>query len=245
MHIEKYTKLKGGQYKLNLDDGTNVLLHEDLILKYNLLIIKEVTREQLDELLEENTSYIAYSLCLDYLKTKMRSKKEIKEYLLKKEVKEEFINNAIDILSNQGYLNDEVYCKAFINDRINLSSDGPFKIKENLLKLGIDEQIIQKNITIFNSELELERIRKLIDKHIKTNHNKSKYALKKKIVDNLTTLGYTKYLVIQEIESLEINDNDIKEKEYQKLYDKLSKKYSGKELEYKIKQKMYQKGFNI
>ena len=148
MHIEKYTKLKGGQYKLNLDDGTNVLLHEDLILKYNLLIIKEVTREQLDELLEENTSYIAYSLCLDYLKTKMRSKKEIKEYLLKKEVKEEFINNAIDILSNQGYLNDEVYCKAFINDRINLSSDGPFKIKENLLKLGIDEQIIQKNITI-------------------------------------------------------------------------------------------------
>jgi len=113
------------------------------------------------------------------------------------------------------------------------------------LKLGIDEQIIQKNITIFNSELELERIRKLIDKHIKTNHNKSKYALKKKIVDNLTTLGYTKYLVIQEIESLEINDNDIKEKEYQKLYDKLSKKYSGKELEYKIKQKMYQKGFNI
>ena len=245
MHIEKYTKLKNGQYKLNLDDGTNVLLHENLILKYNLLIHKNVTKEKLDELLEENTTYIAYSLGLDYLKIKMRSKKEVREYLVKKELKDELIDNVINILTNQGYLNDETYCKAFINDRINLSNDGPYKIRENLIKLGIKEDIINKNIIIFNSELELERIQKLIDKQIKTNHNKSEYALKRKIVDNLTTLGYTKSVVIKEIETIKISDNDIKEKEYQKIYDKLSKKYSGKELEYKIKQKMYQKGFSI
>jgi regulatory protein len=245
MHIEKYTKSKNGQYKLNLDNGTNVLLHEDLILKYNLLIVKEVTKEKLDELIEENNSYITYGLCLNYLKTKIRSKKEVKEYLLKKEIKEELIDNAINILSNQGYLNDEVYCKAFINDRINLSNDGPYKIRENLIKLGIGEDVINKNIIIFNSELELERIRKLINKQIKTNRNKSEYALKRKMVDNLTTLGYTKSVVIKEIETIKISDNDIKEKEYQKIYDKLSKKYSGKELEYKIKQKMYQKGFSI
>ena len=34
-------------------------------------------------------------------------------------------------------------------------------------------------------------------------------------------------------------------KEYQKYYNKLSKKYKGKELEYKLKQKMYSLGFNI
>lgn len=245
MHIEKYTKTKNGQYKLNLDDGTNVSLHEDLILKYNLLITKAVTKEQLDKLLEENMSYIAYSLCLDYLKTKMRSKKELKEYLLNKEVKENLIDNAINILSNQGYLNDEVYCKAFINDRINLSNDGPYKIKENLIKLGISEDLVNKNITVFDNELELKKIRKLIEKQVKNNHNKSEYVLKRKIVDNLTNLGYTKSLVIKEIENVKICDTDIMKKEYQKIYDKLSKKYSGKELEYKIKQKMYQKGFNI
>ena len=245
MHIEKYTKSKNGQYKLNLDDGTNVLLHEDLILKYNLLISKEVSKKQLEELQEENMSYIAYSLCLDYLKAKMRSKKEIKEYLLKKEVKEELIDNAINILSNQGYLNDEIYCKAYINDKINLSNDGPYKIKENLSKLGISEEIINKNIIAFDNNLELERIKKIIDKQIKTNHNKSEYILKRKIVDYLTNLGYTKSLIIKEIDSIKISDIDIKEKEYKKIYDKLSKKYSGKELEYKVKQKMYQKGFNV
>lgn len=245
MHIEKYTKLKNGQYKLNFDDDSNCLLHEDLILKYNLLINKEVSKENLQQLQEENLSYVAYGLALDYLKIKMRSKKEIKEYLLKKEVKETLIDDAINILTNQGYLNDESYCKAFINDKINLTSDGPYKIKENLIKLGIKEDIINNKIETFTKELELERIDKLINKLVKANHNKSEYALKRKIVEHLTILGYTKSLVISEVEKINIEDDDIKEKEYKKIYDKLSKKYTGKELEYKIKQKLYQKGFNI
>lgn len=243
MHIEKYTKLKNGQYKLNFDDGSNALLHEDLILKHGLLITKEITKEKLEELIEENTSYIAYGLALDYLKVKMRSKKEIKEYLLKKQVKEELIDNAINILSNQGYLNDDIYCRAFVNDRINLSNDGPYKIKESLIKLGINEDVVNKNIMVFDENLETERINRLINKQIKTNHNKSEYALKRKLIESLTILGYTKSLVIKEVENIKVSDSDIREKEYKKMYDKLSKKYSGKELEYKIKQKMYQKGF--
>ena len=42
---------------------------------------------------------------------------------------------------------------------------------------------------------------------------------------------------------LDIDDNDIYKQEYDKLYRKLSKKYEGKLLEYKIKEKLYQKGF--
>ena len=36
---------------------------------------------------------------------------------------------------------------------------------------------------------------------------------------------------------------DLAKKEYDKLYKKLSRKYSGQELEFKINQKLYQKGF--
>lgn len=243
MRIEKYTKLKNGQYKLSFDDGTNTLLHEDLILKHSLLIYKEVSSEKLDELLSENKAYIAYDLALSYLKVKMRSKKEVKEYLSKKSISEEVINNAIDILVKKKYLDDEVYCKAFIMDRINLSSDGPYKIRESLKKLGINEELIEKTIQIFDIDLEGERINKIISKQVKSNHNKSEYALKRKIIEYLTNLGYTKKIVVREVESLKISDSEIREKEYKKMYDKLSKKYSGKDLDYRIKQKMYQKGF--
>ncbi|MBQ7137106.1 MAG: RecX family transcriptional regulator [Bacilli bacterium] len=245
MHIDKYTKLKNGQYKLSFDNGTNALVHEDLILKYNLLINKELDEELLETILKENQSYIAYGLAIGYLKTKMRSQKEIKEYLQKKDITEDLINNAIAILKKQGYINDEIYCKCYINDRINLSNDGPYKIKENLSKLGIVEEIINHNILIFDSSLEQERIKKLINKYLKNNHNKSGFILKRKMIDNLTKLGYTKSIVISEVEKVKIDDKNIMEKEYKKIHDKLSKKYSGKELEYKVKQKMYQKGFFI
>lgn len=245
MKIEKFTKLKSGQYKLNLDDNTNILLHEDLILKHRLLITKEVNEEQIEDLLKENLSYMAYDIAISYLKTKMRTKKEIKEHLLKKEIKEELIDNVINKLLEQGYLSDVSYTKAFINDRINLSNDGPYKIKENLIKLGIPEDIVINNIVVFDNELETTRITKLIDKQIKTNHNKSTYSLKRKLIENLVNLGYSKSLVISLVEQIQVDDDDIRKKEYDKIYKKLSSKYSGRELEYKIKQKMYQKGFSI
>lgn len=245
MHIERYTKLKSGQYKLSFNDGTNTLLHEDLILKQGLLINKELTNQKLEELLEENKSYIAYDLALNYLEIKMRSKKEIKEYLLKKGISEDLINNAVKKLINQGYINDDIYSKAFINDKINLSHDGPYKIKEYLLKQGISEETISKNIIVFDKKLELERINKLIDKQVKSNRNKSAYILKQKVINYLVNLGYSKELVISAVNDIKSDDNDIKKREYDKLYDRLSRKYSGKELEYKLKQKMYQKGFYI
>lgn len=244
MHIERYTKLKSGQYKLHLDNNTSILLHEDLILKHNLLIDKNINEEQIDNLLEENTSYIAYDLALNYLKVKMRSQKEIMDYLTKKGVNKALIDSAIEMLKKQGYLNDENYTKSYINDRINLSMDGPYKIKESLLKLGINENIINNNITIFDKELELDRINKIINKQVKSNHNKGNNLLKRKISDYLVNLGYTKETVISEVNKIKIDDQDIMKKEYEKLYQKLSKKYSGKELEYKIKQKLYQKGFH-
>ena len=243
MKIERFTKLKNGQYKLNLDNNTNILLHEDLILKYELLIHKEINEEDIEQLLKENTNYLVYDLALSYLKVKMRSKKEIKEYLLKKQVSEQLINSVMEKLENQGYLNDKVYAKAFINDKINLSNDGPYKIKEHLIKLGIREEIISCCIETFDKELELSRIKRLIDKQIKINHSKSEYLLKKKLLDYLVNLGYTKELVIASIADVSFDDEDIKKKEYDKLYKKLSKKYTGKELEYKLKQKLYQKGF--
>ena len=42
-----------------------------------------------------------------------------------------------------------------------------------------------------------------------------------------------------------MDDSISYQKEYDKLYKKLSRKYEGATLEYKIKEKLYQKGFKI
>ncbi len=243
MRIDKFTKQKNGQYKLYLDNGTVIMLHEDLILKHDLLIHREIDEHTIEKLLDENTSFIAYDLALNYIKVKMRSKKEIREYLTKKKVDNQLIDNAINLLTKQGYLNDSDYTNAFIHDRIYLSNDGPLKIKEQLLKQDINEEVVNNSLSVFDRDLEIERIKKIIDKQVKINHNKSQFILQKKISEYLFNLGYHKELVNDEVNHIKCNDQDLYKEEYEKLYQKLSKKYSGKELEYKIKSKLYQKGF--
>lgn len=243
MKINSYKKLKNGQYKIILEDK-EILLHEDLILKNNLLITKELTSNQIRKLEEENTKYLIYDEALKYLKTKIRSKKEMYEYLKKKEYDNSNIYDVIKMLEKQKYLNDEVYAQAFINDRIHLSNDGPYKIKKALVENGIKKEVIDKYVGIYDESLQRERIEKLIQKRIKTNHTKSKSILKRKIMMDLNNLGYTTNLIRNALSLLDdVSDEEIRKREYEKLYVKLSKKYTGYELEAKIKQKMYQKGF--
>ena len=78
---------------------------------------------------------------------------------------------------------------------------------------------------------------------IKNNHSRAGVVLKSKIFNDLKVLGYSSEVINKIINDYNYNDNkDIYKKEYNKIYNRLSKKYEGKELEYKINQVLYQKG---
>ena len=246
MKINKFTKKKDGMYSVTLEDETKLLVHEDIILKYDLLIKKKITEEEIEKILEENLNYIAYNLALKYITTKMRCKREVEEYLRNKKVDDTIIKKVIEMLEYSKYLDEDQYVVSFINDKITLTNDGPNKIVKELLAKDINSTIIYQRIDIFKDDIQKEKIEKVANKIIKSNRNKSVYMLKNKIMEYLSNLGYEKSMIIECINDIELQDNkNIIEKEYQKVYKKLSKKYSGKELEYKVKQKMYSLGFNI
>lgn len=242
MIINKFTKMKDGMYKLKLDNDVEVKLHEDLILKYDLLINKNISEDLLLDLEKENIKYESYNLALKYLKNRQRCNKEIYTYLKSKGISNLNIDFVIDILTKQGYLNEEVYITSYINDRIYLSSDGPLKIKKYLTDMNLDNDVINEKLLIFTEELEKERISKLIKKLEKSN-KKGEYNFKLKVKTYLTNLGYHTEYINYLLNNYNIDDTDLKQKEYDKLYKKYSKKYNGYELEYKIKQGLYQKGF--
>ena len=246
MQINKFIKKKNGMYNVLLEDGTNLIAHEELILKYGLLLSKKIDKDLKEKIEEENLVYISYDLAIKYISKKVRSEKEIREYLAKNEIDKQIIDDTINLVKKDGYINDSTYCEMFINDKMLLSNDGPLKIKDELLKKGIEEYTINKKITIFNDELQKEKIKKIIDKQVKTNRNKSNYVLKNKILTYLSNLGYEKKNIMLILSNTNLkSDSEIFKKEYDKLYKKLSRKYSGDELEYKIKSKMYAKGFNV
>ena len=244
MVINKFKKQRNGMYILELEDNKKIKVHEDLILKYDLLLKKEITKELEDKIFEENKTYEIYEIALLYINKKLRSSRELRKYLEKKEYSNDLIDNVIKLLISQGYLNDLVYAKSFVHDRIALSMDGPNKIRKELSDNGIPNEVIEEIILEYNDDIEKERIEKIIDKQIKLNNNKGANLLKRKIQMYLLNLGYNYEYINSILNSKKLVDNDLYKKEYDKLYKTLSKKYSGKELEYKLKNKLYQRGFS-
>jgi len=241
MKIVKYKKLNGNKYQVILEDNSKINLYEDVILEKELLLKKEI--DDLESLLNANSKYGIYEEALHYISIKLRSKKEIYNYLIKKSYQEEDINKTIDKLIKNGYINDEYYSKCYINDRINLSLDGPLKIKKYLDSLDISNLVYDKYLDEFNKELVYSRINKYLEKQLKVN-KKSIYIFKNKMLINLINLGYETSDINHCLMNINVdNQDELKEKEKEKLYKKLSRKYTGIELDRKVKEKLYQKGF--
>lgn len=238
MKIDKIKKT-GKKYKIILEDGTEIKTFDDVIINYNLLYHKNIDDTLLNKIIKDNAYYEVYNKVLNLISKKIRSEKEINEFLNKYDVDKDKIINKLKSIN---LINDKLFAKAYISDKINLSNEGIDKIKNDLLKHNIDLNIILEELSKVDDELIDKKIIKLINKKVK-NSKYTGYKLKYKIVNELINLGYDKYKIIEIYDSLGIKSDNSINKEYDKLYKQLNKKYSGKELEYKINTKLYNKGY--
>lgn len=197
MQIIKYTKKGNGNYDILLDNNKKITLSEDLILKNNLLYKKEVDPYLLEELLTENIKYDIYNKCVKYISIRLRSINEIKEYMKRLNADEETINNTIERLLKNNLLNDEVFTKAFIQDKLNFTTMGPYRIEQELKRQHIDNIIISKYLYNIDKDILITKINKQINKLIKS--NKKKDNLKNKIYKNLISLGYSNDMILKEL----------------------------------------------
>lgn len=245
MKIIKYKKLSNNRYKIYIENNEEYIFFEDVILKYNLLITKEFNDQLKKSMDYDNSLWEIYYYSIKSLKSCFKSRTELYSLLLHKEYSSDQINIILDKLTMQGYLNDDLFCKQYINNQLITTNCGPGKIKINLEKKGVSDQIIYSNLEdIYTDDIQCEKIDKLINKFIKSNRNKGGSFLRKKIFNYLVQLGFFSNLINQEFSKFDfnLNDNKIYDNEYNKLFKKYSKKYSKEELEFIIKQKLYLKG---
>ena len=243
MKIIKYKKGSKGIYKVELSNGIVLALYEDTILKFNLLLSKEILEKDLDKIKLYDLECEVYYVALESIKTRFRSEFELKKLLERKEYPDEYINKALQRLKKEGYLNDREFARSYINNQMITTNHGPNRIERDLFDKKIDSNIISDELVLFTEGEQVNRINKLITKKINSNHNKGGNVLKQKIANDLNLLGYDSFIVNRILNNYDFSiDYELAEREYNKLYKKLSKKYSGKELELRIKQGLYLKG---
>jgi len=204
MKIIKYEKKSNNIYKIYLENQETINLYEDVILKNNLLYKKEIDPSLIEKLGSDNNKEDVYNKCVKYISVRIRSIHEITEYLKRKEIDNSLIEKTIDKLLKNNLLNDESFTKAFIHDKVNFTTMGPYKIEQELRKHKIDSNIVYKHISDIDEETIDNKINKQITKLMKS--SKKKQNLRNKIYTNLLSLGYSNEMILRNINNYDFSN---------------------------------------
>lgn len=221
MKITNYKKLKNNQYEITFDDNIKEKIYDDVILNKELLLKKELSKKDLDAILDDNKKMAAYFTGLKSISVRMKSKKELEKILCGKLFSKIEIDYAIDRLSREGYINNFKYIEAFVNDSINLSLDGPKKILNKLTELGMPFKDSVDYIDGIDSSIWENRIDKIIHKKLATKKD-SNIIFVKKVTQYLINLGYESSMIFNIFSNIELeSDYELFLKDAEKIWNKI------------------------
>lgn len=196
MKIDKYEKMSKGKYRLFLDNGEVIDTYDDVILENDLLLKKELNLTRYNKILADTRIQEKYNACLKYIMVRVRSKKEIEDYLGRSKTNKEDISVIVEKLINSKMLDDDYFTKCFINDKLRFTSWGPYRIKNELKKHNIDNTIVAKYNYLFDEDVVYDKLSKLIDKQIRTNRKLDNIKLRNKLYNNFLNLGYESSMIV-------------------------------------------------
>lgn len=199
LKIDKYEQIGVNKYRIYFDNGEIIDTYDNVITANELLLKKEIDLELYNKINSETILEENFISCKKYIDYRLRSTKEIKDYLKKKNISDNEIELIIDKLIDSKYLDDDNFCKCFINDKLKFTNKGTYQIIDELKKNNIDSSIIDKYSYLINDDIMNERISKLINKSLSA--KKDIYKLRNKLYNNLVRLGYPIDLVISNLNS--------------------------------------------
>lgn len=197
MKIDQYEKIGVSKYRLYLDNGEVVDTYDDVILKYELLLKRELTREIYQSIFIETSLQEQYNACVKYIGIRIRSTKEIEDYLRKRKVEDEDIFVIIERLKKAKFLDDAYFAKCFVHDKLKFTTMGKYQIEQELKKHRIDSSIINEVISEVDDDVMRDKIFKLIEKKQRSNHKLDKFKLRNQLYHQLLRLGYPSSLIVE------------------------------------------------
>jgi len=148
----EYQKKNKERFNIYLDDEYGFSIDMNILIKYSLQKNMELSDDIIDEILNAEERIIVYNYGISVLSKTAKSEHELMLKMMDKGFDSQLIDNAINKLKEQKYLDDKRYCEMYINDKINISKHGVLKIKEALYYKGIDKEIIEEKIKNISSE---------------------------------------------------------------------------------------------
>lgn len=247
-------KKNNNRYNIYVDDGGGETygfsVDEAVLIEYRLRKGLEMSEAMVSELTEKDSFYQSYALAIRYLGYRMRTKKEVADYLQKKDVSPHNISATIDRLTTNGLLDDEQFANAFVQTRINTSSKGPLLIEQELLKKGVSRGQCTRALQRYDDSIQYEKALKWVQKKIHSRKKESYRKKEQRLQAALIRKGFTQDVVQDVLDAVQMTKNDEEQREAliyhgEKLRRKYERKFTKQTLANKLKEGLYRRGFTL
>lgn len=219
-----------------------IITQPELIIKYHLAVGKTLDDDTYQNFINENNYLSCLRLALAKLK-KMMTISEMKTFLSEQAYPIGVQKQVISYLIDKKYLDDILYAKTYL--MLKKHQEGPKMIEFKLKEKGLSEGIING---LWLSYDEDELLLPHISNKLRQMNKKTKKQAFQSVKMNMISKGFHIEAVDRVLfnlnDQVSFDDEKLLITAYEKLYKSYSKKLSGYELEYKIKEKLYQKGFS-
>ena len=178
-------------FEVVFEDETKLLLNYNIFEKYKVSVDMDFSENEILEMKYFSDIERAKSRAINYISGKLKTKYEVRLKLNENGFAEDVIDEVLDILEKEEYLNDKVYCEIFIEDKKKLNGYGKNKIKSLLIQKGISKNIFEDFLNEFEYDEEFDNALKMGIKKLELLSNEEdNFKKKQKIINYLTYRGF-------------------------------------------------------
>ena len=211
MKVSKIVKKDARNVIIYFDNDEVLFLSVDIFYKSGLKKNDEISDDRFSSLIKENRLFHIKQRAFRYLGRRQHSTSELRIKLKQKGYETELINQVLDDLKNKSYLDDTKFAEMFVDEKVKLKLWGEQKLRSELIKRGIESDIItdvlRNNIS---EEDKLNNAMIIASKKYNAlmNRGLNNETIKNKLVTFLNSRGYN-YDVIKEVcDELIIEDDN-------------------------------------
>ena len=188
-----------------VDDAFFCGLNKETAVIFRLKVGKEIEEDTLKQAVFESEVKSAFEKGSDYIASRMHSKKEFFEKLLKKGFEKSVILKALEKLEEYHYVDDDLFAKQFIEQNKKYSK----KMLENkLMQKGISADIIRDKLGNKDDFEDFKLCLKMAEKYAKSK-DLSKEGAIKKLYASLARKGFSFDIINKVCKQILGKNNDI------------------------------------
>ena len=128
------------------------------LLSQNIRKETLLTRQLLVQILEDEEYQSAKDACYRYLSGRDHAARELQQKITRKGISVATAEKVIEQLEQKGLVDDYRFAEKFASDKMELKKWGPLKIKNALLRKGVNKSISEKVTRIITENLEQDGI---------------------------------------------------------------------------------------